>query len=399
MADARAYLDWNASAPLRPEARSAMLAALDFCGNPSSVHAEGRAARAIVETSREQVAALVNARPSEVVFTSGASEANATVLAAPCRHVIASRLEHPSIAVPAAQSADFVELRAGSEGIVAAEAIADLVLRTTRIAPELSLVTLQLANGETGVVQPVAELGAFCHGHGIHLHCDATQAAGRMVVDCEALSVSTLALSAHKIGGPKGVGALVIREGCTVPALITGGGQERRRRSGTENVAGIAGFGAAAAAARADLADGASARVEIVRDRIERGLRAITPDLVVIGEGAPRLANTSCVALAGSRSETLVIRLDLAGVAISAGAACSSGKVGRSATLEAMGLSPEVAGSAIRISIGAATSDREIDLLMHAWSAIHATSGVEARPRRMHADLSPEPRPFAVGEH
>jgi cysteine desulfurase len=372
---ARTYLDHNASAPLKPEARAAMLAALDGPGNPSSVHAEGRAARAIVETGREQVAALVGCRPSEVVFTSSASEANAWVMAAGWDLIACSGIEHDSVLAPVrASGSELVDLPAASDGVVRVEALADRVLRGPAV-PARALVSLQLANNETGVVQAVAETAAFARAHGLATHTDAVQAVGRMPVDFEALGVDFLSVSSHKLGGPKGVGALVIRDRIALGPLIAGGGQERRRRAGTENVAGIAGFGAAAAAARSG--PGAMARLGALRDRLEREAKAIAPATVVIGATGPRIANTTCIALPGAAAETLVIRLDLMGLAVSAGAACSSGKVGASHVLAAMGLEPALARSAIRVSLGWSTAERDIDVFLAAWAEI--TSAARTR--------------------
>ena len=396
MLEGRAYLDWNASAPLRPEARSAMLAALDVMGNPSSVHWEGRRARAVIEEARAEVALLVGAKPSEVVFTSGASESNATVLAAGFETIVAAPVEHPSVSAPA--TGRRISLACDADGRVAAEMVADLVLKAGGVDPARTLVTLQIANGETGVLQPVEALAAFCCDHGVHFHTDATQAVGRIPVDFRSMGAATMALAAHKLGGPKGVGALIVRDGIELRPLVGGGGQERRRRAGTENVAGIAGFGAAARAARVELGAGIMEGVRLARDRIESQLRAITPDLQVIGARSPRLPNTTCVAVAGHRAETLVIRLDLAGVGVSAGSACSSGKVAASAVLAAMGLAPDVAGGAIRISIGPRTSDSDVERLVRAWRSIHgADAGASGRRDTMSAD-GITARPVAMGE-
>jgi cysteine desulfurase len=366
MSRARTYLDHNATAPLRPEAREAMLAALDVAGNPSSPHAEGRRARAIIEDAREEVAALVGARPGEVVFTSGGTEANNAVLAAGWDTILLSGVEHDSVLAPArARGARLVELPVGRDGIVEARAAAAAMQGNRGRA----LLSLQLANNETGVIQPVAEAAQRAREQGLAVHSDAVQAAGRLPIALAGLGVDYLTLSAHKLGGPKGVGALVMRDGApALPSLIAGGGQERRRRAGTENVAGIAGFGAAAAAARADLAQ--MARVRALRDRLEREVRAIAPEVVIVAEVAERLPNTTNLALPGASAETLVIALDLKGVAVSAGAACSSGKVGASHVLEAMGLAPHVARAAIRISLGPGSGERDIESFLEAWSEL-----------------------------
>jgi cysteine desulfurase len=371
MTAGRAYLDWNASAPLRPVARDAMLAALEMTGNASSVHAEGRKARAVVEEAREQVAALVGAKPADVVFTSGATESNNGVLRGGWSTIYLSGIEHDSVRGPAqASGAGLVDLPVGMDGIVQVEAAEFANKPSGRC-----LMALQMANNETGVVQPVAQAVALAHG--LALHTDATQAAGRVAIDMQALGVDTLAISSHKIGGPKGVGALIVRDGYSLPAFIAGGGQERRRRAGTENVAAVAGFGAAAAAAQ----DGLQRMGELAarRDAIERELVRLAPETIVVAQASPRLPNTICVALPGQLAETLVIKLDLAGIAVSAGAACSSGKVGASRTLAAMGLPADIARGAVRVSIGLETSDQEIQRLFAAWSELRRPRGAESR--------------------
>jgi len=376
MSQKRAYLDYNASAPMRPEARAAMAAALELAGNPSSVHAEGRRARALIDEARDRVAALVNARPSEVVFTSGATEANNWALSQGWDSIFLPGIEHDSVRAPAtASQARIVDVPVSSDGIAAVATIAERVLEG---AGDLgrAVIALQMANNETGVVQPVAEAAAFACGHGLALHTDAVQAAGRMAVDFQALGADTLSVSSHKIGGPKGAGALVVRDGVSVRALISGGGQERRRRAGTENVAAIAGFGAAAEAAARDLAD--MTRVRGLRDELEGAVLRSTPEAVVLGQGAERLANTTCFAWPGRLAETLVIKLDLLGIAVSAGAACSSGKVGQSHVLAAMGLEPEIARSAIRVSIGHATTENDISAFLAAWRELGSRAAIAA---------------------
>ena len=369
----RIYVDWNATAPLRPQARSAILAALDAVGNPSSVHAEGRAARRLIEEAREQVAALVGAQARNVVFTSGGTEANMLALtpataterkATPDR-LLVSAIEHPSVLAggrfPAA-AIERVPVTAGGEIDLAA-------LERRLAAPDgRVLVSLMLANNETGVVQPISEAARLIHEAGGLLHVDAIQAAGRIHCDINALGIDLLTLSGHKIGAPKGVGALIARD-ATLPLadpLIKGGGQERGRRAGTENVPGIAGFGAAAAAAGAGLAvDGA--RMTALRDRLEAGLAAASPEVVIFGSQAPRLPNTTLFAVPGMKAETAVIALDLQGVAVSSGAACSSGKVQPSHVLAAMGVPPQLARAAVRVSLGPTTTESEIDRLIQAW--------------------------------
>ena len=337
----RAYLDWNASAPLRPEARAAMLAALDVAGNPSSVHAEGRAARAIVERARAQVAAAIGAADADVVFTSGATEAAALALAG--RDLAASGVEHEAIAAWTHEA-----LPTSTDGAVRVDDPAGA--------------TLQAANGETGVVQALPTGLAVV---------DATQALGKIPFDFGASGAAMAIVSAHKVGGPKGVGALVLRRGLDVAARLRGGGQEMGRRSGTENVAGIAGFGAAAEAAARERTAGAWRDVATLRDALESHLEAEAPGTISVGKGSPRLPNTLCLAAPGWKGETQVMRMDLAGFAVSAGSACSSGKVRASRVLTAMGLPPEVAGSAIRVSLGPATTEAEVRGFAEAWLAGH----------------------------
>jgi cysteine desulfurase len=373
--ESRVYLDHNATAPLRPEAKSAMIAALDVVGNPSSVHAEGRHARGIIESARESVARLVGAKPSEVVFTSGASESNAWAMAQPWQTILVSGIEHDSVLAPArAAKSEVITLSAGPDGIVRVEEVAEHVLKRGVDAP--AVVALQMANSETGVIQPVAQLAEFAASHGLSVHTDAVQAVGRMPVDFAALGVDTLAFSAHKLGGPKGVGALVIRDHLNLVPLLRGGGQERRRRAGTENIAAIAGFGAAAEAALIELAS--KAEIASLRDELEEQIRLISPRAVIVGESSPRLCNTTAVALPGKLAETLVIRLDLAGIAISAGSACSSGKVGASHVLEAMGVARDIAASTIRISLGAATTRDDIAAFIGAWKTIAGAPALAA---------------------
>jgi cysteine desulfurase len=371
----RTYLDYNASTPLRPAARAAMLAALDTVGNPSSVHAEGRRARAIVDTAREQVALLVGAKPSEVVFTSGAAEANNTVMAAGWKTICVSAIEHDSVLAPArACGAKVVVLPAGTDGRVDLASAADAVAAAG--SGGRALLSLMIANNETGVIQPVAEAAELARTHALSLHIDAVQGPGRVPVDFSRLGADTLVISAHKLGGPRGVGALIVRDGVNLPVLVKGGGQERRRRGGTENVVGIAGFGAAAAelAREADVA----ARIGALRDKLESAVTAATPAAVIIGRDAPRVANTMCVAVPGKLAETLVIRMDLEGVAISAGAACASGKVGANAVLAAMGLPADITAGAVRVSLGRETNEDDIAAFLAAWQKVAGGAALAA---------------------
>lgn len=373
----RTYLDWNATAPLCAAARAAMIRALDLVGNPSSVHAEGRAAREMVESAREQVAALVGACAADVVFTSGATEANAAVFAGAWDTIYLCDAEHDSVLAPAqaSQARRIVNIPMAPDGRAQIEAIAADVL-CGREPLGRALVTLQLANNETGVIQPVVEVAAFARAHGLRLHTDAVQAPGRIAVDVEALGVDYLSISAHKLGGPKGVGALVLRDGAPLPALLMGGGQERRRRAGTENIAGIAGFGAAAAQAQISLASVETVRTR--RDHLEAAMLSRFPGLTIIGVDSPRLANTSCIAFGGKAAETLVIKYDLAGVALSAGSACSSGKVGTSHVLRAMGIPADTARGAIRVSLGPTTTDTDIAAFIAASQTIMRSAALAA---------------------
>jgi cysteine desulfurase len=381
----RIYLDWNATAPLRPQARAAALAALDSSGNPSSVHAEGRAARRLIEEAREKVAALVAAEPRNVVFTSGGTEANMLALTpasgpdgkAPDRLLI-SALEHPSVLAGGRFAAAAVQrVPATGDGRIDLAALADAL---AALEGRRALVSLMLANNETGVVQPVSEAARLTHEAGGVLHVDAVQAAGRIPCDINAIGADLLTLSGHKIGALKGVGAVVRRDAAVpFPApLIRGGGQERGARAGTENVAGIAAFGAAAAAALVDL--GAEAGdMRALRDRFEAGLRSASPDIVVFGAGAERLPNTTLFALNGMKAETAVIAFDLEGVAVSSGAACSSGKVQPSHVLAAMGVPPQLARAAVRVSLGPTTTQSEIDRTIQAWIRISSVLRKETR--------------------
>ncbi|MBM3531235.1 MAG: cysteine desulfurase [Alphaproteobacteria bacterium] len=360
----RAYLDWNATAPLRPEAHAAAAAALDVTGNPSSVHAEGRAARRLVEEARERVAALVGVGPREVVFTSGGTEANALALSPALGDtLLVSAIEHPSVLSGGRfDTVDKVPVR--GDGVVDLAALERMLGGRSR-----PLASLMLANNETGAVQPVAEAAALVHAAGGLLHVDAVQGPGRIVCDFKKLNADFMTLSSHKIGGPQGVGALIRREGLFPEPLIKGGGQEKGIRAGTENVAGIAGFGAAAEAARRNLAVDA-ARMAIQRERLEAGLRASNPNVVILASDGPRLPNTTLFSVPGMKAETAVIAFDLAGAAVSSGAACSSGKVAPSHVLEAMAVPPELARGAIRLSLGYSTSDDEIGLFLNAWAKV-----------------------------
>jgi cysteine desulfurase len=372
----RVYLDYNATAPLRAEAREAALAAMETTGNPSSVHAEGRAARRIVEDARNQVARLAGISSRCVTFVSGGTEAANAALnplfgggpnAAPLERLIVSAGEHPCVLsghrFPAAEVAP---LR--PDGRVDLDWL-DAACRR----PGRALVALQGANNETGVIQPVAEAAALVHAAGGFLFCDAVQMAGRMASDVATLGPDALMLSAHKMGGLKGAGALVMsREGLSLGApFMRGGGQERGARAGTESVAAIAAFGAAARESLAEL-DSEPARLTGLRDRLALAVRSVAADAAIFGETAPRLPNTVCFAVPGVEAATLMIALDLAGVAVSSGSACSSGKVTPSHVLAAMGVTPELARGAIRLSLGFASSEADVDRFAHAFASVIA---------------------------
>lgn len=375
MSAARAiYLDYNATAVMRPEAKAAVVAAMEIGGNPSSVHASGRAARDMVETARSEVAALVGANVGRTVFTGCGTEANAIALASLAKgasRIIVSATEHDAVAETARALGMPVDIWP-----VDANGVADLNWLRDRLAgvDGAPLAALMLANNETGVIQPVAEAAELVHAAGGRLHVDGVQAAGKIAVDFARLGADTMALSAHKLGGPQGVGALVFAQRAMLHPLWRGGGQEQGLRAGTENVAGIAGFGAAAQAAGADLAR--LSAMAAWRDAAAARLKAA--GAVVAGEGASRLPNTLCVALDGWESIRQVMRLDLAGVRVSAGAACSSGKVKPSGVLTAMGFG-ELAAGALRISGGWATTEDDWSAFVDAW--LDGASRLAARRR------------------
>lgn len=367
----RSYLDYNATSPLRDEVRAAVIDALSLTGNPSSVHEEGRNARAAIEAAREKVAKLVGARPEDVIFTSGGTEANALALS-PQRgeawHCYVSAVEHPSVLAGGRFHPETMTLiPVTPDGVIDLEILAS-ELAKHHLGGWRPLVSLMAANNETGAIQPVAEAAKIVKDTGGLFHTDAVQAAGRMRLDLAAFGADLVSLSAHKIGGPKGVGALVVREGLSVEPLLKGGGQERRRRAGTENVPGIVGFGVAAELASADLSG--VDRIEALRDELEAKVLSLAPDAVVLSAGVKRLPNTSCIAVPGAKAETLVIGLDLAGVAVSSGSACSSGKVEASHVLAAMGVAPELAQGAIRISLGFATRRDDIENFLEAFGQL-----------------------------
>jgi cysteine desulfurase len=380
----RVYLDWNATAPLRPEARAAVIAALDAAGNPSSIHHEGRAARRIIERAREQVAALVGAEPRNVVFTSGGTEANMLALSPALEtpenrsgfdRLLISAVEHASVragggfGMEGAAAGRIEEIPVTVDGVVDLAALEDRLAALQRDRSRPPLVSVQAANNETGVIQPVEAASALVHAAGGVLHVDAVQVVGRTPFDIGRSGADLVTVSAHKLGGPKGVGALIRRspELHFAAPLLRGGGQERGARAGTENVAGIAGFGAAAsAAATAMTADGE--RMRALRDGLEAGIEG--GPTVIFGRNAQRLPNTSLLAAPGIRAETALINLDLDGFAVSSGSACSSGKVTVSHVLAAMGVPAGLAAGAIRVSIGPETGENDIDRFLKAWTKL-----------------------------
>jgi cysteine desulfurase len=371
MPQAPLYLDYNATAPLRPEAREAMLAALAEPGNPSSIHAFGRRARAVKETARARVAALVGAEPAEILFTSGGTEANNLALArAPAASLIVSALEHDSVLAPAQTLArvggkPVYILPALPSGLVDLAALERLLAE----APRPALVALMLANNETGAIQPVAEAQALVRAAGGLLLVDAIQAAGKLAVRFSGLQADMMSLSAHKLGGPTGIGALVLRGDLAIEALQLGGGQELGRRAGTENLSGIAGFGAAAEAAGRDI--GHMATIAAWRDGFEAAIRAAAADAVIHAGGVARLPNTSCIGMPGVAAELQVMAFDLAGLAVSAGSACSSGKMKPSHVLSAMGCSEAAAREAVRFSFGWNSAAEDASRAAEAWIALY----------------------------
>lgn len=360
------YLDHNATTALRPCAADAMGEAMALTGNPSSVHRFGRVARRLVEDGREAVAALVGASPADVIFTSGGSEANNLCLRGTDRTTIfASAVEHPSVLHA---SEDIVEVTVDGDGVVDLSALGDLLSRNE--AP--ALVSVMMANNETGVIQPIEEISRIAHAHGALVHCDAVQAAGKVPLSMSRLGVDLMTLSAHKIGGPSGVGAVVVANGVTLAALNRGGGQERGVRAGSENVVGIAGFSAAAAVAPSQ--EDQFREIAEWRDSLESDL-ADTAPIQIFGCGVRRLPNTTCVSMPGVEAETQVMAFDLDGIAVSAGSACSSGKVEPSHVLKAMGIGAGEADCAIRVSLGWNNRKADVTRFVEAWRKLYTRLG------------------------
>lgn len=372
----RVYLDWNATTPLRPEARAAMVAAFDLLGNPSSVHAEGREARRLVEEARAELALAVGAVPRNVVFTSAGTEANALALSpglrgppgGPVERLLVSAVEHASVLAGGRfPGATIGLIRVTRSGVVDLEH-----LRAQLKNGPPALVSVMAANNETGALQPVAEVAGIVHEAGSLLHVDAIQALGKIPFDIKAIGVDLATFSAHKIGGPKGVGALVVAEGIVgLEPVLRGGGQELNRRAGTENVAGIAGFGAAVKAALQALREDAE-RMATLRSRLENGIRGIA-GATIFSDDVERLPNTVLFTAPGLKAETAVIGFDLDGVAVSSGSACSSGKVQPSHVLSAMGYDPVVSQGAVRLSLGWSTGPDDINRALEAWRKLGNT--------------------------
>ncbi|WCK01087.1 cysteine desulfurase family protein [Agrobacterium tumefaciens] len=373
----RTYMDWNATAPLLPAVRDILVSTLDLAGNPSSVHREGRAARAAVEAARRDVSALAGAQASHVTFTSGATEAANLVLTpdfrmgrAPVRYgrLYASAIEHPAFREGGRfGKSDVTEVPVTSAGVIDLAALEALLSSHDR-STGLPMVACMLVNNETGILQPVAEAARLVHAAGGLMVVDAVQAAGRIPLDINDLDADFLVLSSHKLGGPKGAGALISRGEVMMPKpLIHGGGQEKGHRSGTENTLSVIGFGAAAAVAAEKLADEA-ARLGALRAKLEDGMRVNAPDVIIHGADVARVGNTTFFTLPGLKAETGQIAFDIEGIALSAGSACSSGKVGESHVLTAMGHDPKL--GALRISLGHATGEADIDRTLVAFTKI-----------------------------
>jgi cysteine desulfurase len=359
-----AYLDHNASAPPRPAVVAAVTEALSFHGNPSSIHQDGRGRRAALEDARDSVAALVGAPAERVIFTSGGTEANALGLLGPGRGAIVGATEHPCVL---RADPDAKRIRVDRHGVVDLDHL-DHLLST---APGPAVVGVMLANNETGVVQPVAEVAALCRRHGAWFHCDAVQGIGRMAVSLEALECDSLALSGHKLGAPAGVGALVLAPGREVTPQLRGGGQERGRRAGSENLIGIVGLGVACAEVATHGRDEA-ARSRVLRDRLEAALLARLPGLVIHGAGAFRLPNTSCLGVPGLAAQRVLMALDLQGIRVSAGSACSSGSLGPSPVILAMGGDETAARESVRISLGWSSVDDDVDRFLEVYGVLAA---------------------------
>lgn len=379
------YLDHNAGAPMRPAVKDRMIEVMSDVGNASSVHSDGRRARARIEAAREAVARLCGARTRAVTFVSGGTEANMTVLTPQWQdqgapfyldRLLRSAVEHPSVATGGRFPVSSQEvLPVDANGIVLLD-----VLEQRLADGEPALVSVMAANNETGVIQPLEEIGRLVKAAGGFFHVDAVQAAGRMPIDLEAWQADAVTLSAHKFGGPQGMGAVVVRSTARVPApLLTGGGQETWRRAGTENTSGIAGFGVAAEAAAEEAQD--ISRLMALRDSLEAGLISICPSMTIFGAPAPRLANTTCFAVEGVAAETALIAFDLERISLSSGSACSSGKVSVSHVLSAMGVDEAAARCALRVSLGWNSTEADVVRFLEVWPSIVDRLNPSARTR------------------
>jgi cysteine desulfurase len=358
----RIYLDYNATTPIRPEAIAAVNDAMHHTGNASSVHFNGRGARKFVEDARTHVATLCGVRPAQVIFNAGATEGNNTILHAYAdKSVLVSATEHPSSLAPVPHAHHIPVTR---DGVIDLDAFEGMLKEHNP-----ALVSVQWVNSETGVIQPIDKISSLAKAYGAWMHCDAVQAAGRMNIDFKSSGLDTLVLSAHKFGGPQGVGALIFRETLTFPKFMQGGGQEKRQRAGTENVAGIAGFGVAAKLAVEQL-DEYRAHCATLQTRFEDGLKRIANDIVIVGDGTPRVPNTSNVLLPGTSAETQLMAMDLEGVSVSSGSACSSGAFKPSHVMAAMGYSEEDARSALRFSWGWDSKASDIDAALAAYDTM-----------------------------
>ena len=358
----RTYLDHNATSPLRPAVKAAILAAMEVGGNASSVHAEGRAARKLMDDAREALAFKIGALPQMITFTGGGTEANNMALrGVAVERILVSAIEHPSVLAAARASGKPVELIAVDD-----QGRIDLAALEKLLKGPKALVSIMLANNETGVVQDISALAPRISAAGHMLHIDAVQAFGKMLVNFGLLGCDFLTVGAHKVGGPTGIGALVIRDGQVIEPLLLGGGQELRRRAGTENLAAIAGFAALTSEPMLNTSD--------LRDMLEKGLG----DATIFSAGAERLSNTTCFSIHGLTAETLLMKYDLEGVAVSSGSACSSGKVTRSHVLEAMGVLPEIASGAIRVSLGWNTTPADIQYFLKVTNNFKARASAKA---------------------
>jgi cysteine desulfurase len=366
------YLDHNATTTPRPEAVRAITSVLSGVGNPSSVHGPGRAARKTLEQARSAVAALLNAEPADVIFTSGGTESNNLALEGSGRaRRLISAVEHPSVLAGGGEI-----IPVDDNGIVDLDRLEERLLADNTPA----IVSVMLANNETGIIEPIEDVVAIAHRHGALVHCDAIQAAGKIAVDVIALGVDMMSISSHKIGSAAGSGALIVpgigtAAGAELSGMQFGGGQERGYRVGTENLIGVSGLGAAAAAAHAGLQD--FAHLADLRDAIEQGVKNMEPRTTIMGENVQRLPNTSCLTMPGVDSQTQVMAFDLAGVGISAGSACSSGKAKASGVLKAMKVSDEVAGCAVRVSLGWSSTAEDVAIFLAAWKALYDRQGIQ----------------------